>query len=899
METRALEDVFAEAGSLPHGAARVAALELVQQRADAEAGDTDLPFRVRLDLTWSYQQGAEKVRSLVPFAWCVAEFDRDPERYAALEHNLLWAFKWVPGTLVDDPSIPLDHTLRLLDDMERRYRAGGHSMHAVHAVRHIVADHIGDTEAAEREFRAWLLAPRDGLSDCSGCDPSGKVTYLASVGRHDEAVVTGGPVLQGALTCAEQPETILAGLLESFVRTGRIDEAADAHTRGYRLSRPHRSRLDLIARHIRFLACTDNVARALELVERHLPWLDEVWNPWSEMRFAAASALALSRVDSTLPVRTPSGVLGAAELGAQLIGRARNLAARFDQRNGSAAQSDRIERLVSEEGWGSVALSARARRVRELQEQPHATAPVNPLPAVETELPSPHLDVGELLGHFEGRWKEADDTGALAALDLLESTFPEDQLDAGQRGRLHVARGLRAWRDDLDQALGYFEEALPHLDAAGDELRVRQVRGRIGGVMAMQGRYDEARAIGEGPLRWLADNEQDSRSRSRWRVRLGEILLPFDPAEAEAVLRQARLEMDPRDAGHAELMHGDALASLDRVEEAEQAFNAAIAAALRVDRRAAALPLMRRGVVRCQLGKPGEGAEDLAEAAALLSAEGADPAPVLVELAAAFLQAGNADQAIQAGEEALPWIAEHDDVHRHIHLRSVLAAASEEFGERDAEVDHLREARSITSAWQPEDDEGAAWQRQQLAAFADREAQALSALERDEEAIGAFVMAADGWEALGYPEGAARSLRGAARSAHWSGRAGDAVQLRERAERLLSGVDGEEAGFHRAGLAWDRSSAAADSGEMAEGIRYAMEAEALYREIGFGPAVDDAVLRQARLGAPVEPRVIQEIFQRAEEQSETWYVAGYLVVDHLEAGGHRRRAAKIRKKLEA
>ena len=110
--------------------------------------------------------------------------------------------------------------------MERRYRAGGHSLQAVHKHRFRVADHVGDVEAAAHWYRLWQTTPRDDLSDCAGCDPTSQVSYLADTGRDAEAVALAEPVLAGRLTCTEQPQAILTALLLPYLRTGRAERGA-------------------------------------------------------------------------------------------------------------------------------------------------------------------------------------------------------------------------------------------------------------------------------------------------------------------------------------------------------------------------------------------------------------------------------------------------------------------------------------------------------------------------------------------------------------------------------------------------------------------------------------------------------------------------------------------------
>ena len=144
-------------------------------------------------------------------------------------------------------------------------------MHAVHQHRWLVAHHIGDVETAAEQFRLWSTAPRDDLSDCVGCDPTSKVHHLTSVGRTADAVALAVCVLDGQLTCAEQPQQMLTALLPAYVAEGMYSEAVDAHRKAYRILRGRVGELSEHADHVVFLARTGNELKAVELIERHAP----------------------------------------------------------------------------------------------------------------------------------------------------------------------------------------------------------------------------------------------------------------------------------------------------------------------------------------------------------------------------------------------------------------------------------------------------------------------------------------------------------------------------------------------------------------------------------------------------------------------------------------------------
>jgi hypothetical protein len=225
--------------------------------------------------------------------------------------------------------------------MERRWRETAQSLHAVYAYRHLVARHVGDVEAAQRWYLQWCAAPRDELSDCDGCDPSSKVYWLAIQGRDEEAVAMAEPVLSGRLTCTEQPQDMLSTVVFPYLRTGRLDQARDAHRRAYRVHRSRLADLEDIGVHIQFCARTGNEARAVEIVQRHLGWLDRAPSPWAGMVFAASCAQALRRAQERLPatltLRWPgvAAGVGADEVAEELGASATATAAEFDRRNGT------------------------------------------------------------------------------------------------------------------------------------------------------------------------------------------------------------------------------------------------------------------------------------------------------------------------------------------------------------------------------------------------------------------------------------------------------------------------------------------------------------------------------------------------------------------------------------
>ncbi|MDG4791455.1 hypothetical protein O7626_37135 [Micromonospora sp. WMMD1102] len=433
-----LQEMLHQAWSLPDGPARFAALDTVFRHADA-AGNVEFAFRARMNSMSGFHHGGDPTRLFLAFSWCLATFDKQPE--VAHQHDarsLLWNFKWVVWSLPQFPEIPLERTAAVLDDMERRYLLGGHSLHAVYQHRWLVAHHVGDFAAAQEWYDRLLTAPRDSLSDCGACVPSGQVRHLVSLGRYEEANTVGEPYKRGG--CTEQPQWMLAELLPAMLHTGRLDDAVDAFRRGYALVRNDRHHLDNIGRYLHFCGLTGNETHGLELVERHLGWLERPSSPYAAMEFASAAAQILGRLraaghgDLVVRRRLDDGrreETSVARLHDELVAHARELAARFDARNGNTHQSARVEaRMAAEPVVDRLPLTVLAGRA--------AADQGNPL----------RKTLDRLLERLAGELAAGDETGAA-------------------RTRFEVARTLHEGSGDWQDAVEAAEEALRSLAGAG------------------------------------------------------------------------------------------------------------------------------------------------------------------------------------------------------------------------------------------------------------------------------------------------------------------------------------------------------------------------------------------------------------------------------------------------
>ncbi|MGW0607545.1 hypothetical protein [Streptomyces sp. NPDC002640] len=383
-----VRQLYADTHRMPAGPAKFAALEQVARHADA-LGLVEFAFDVRMHSTSVFHNNGAAQKALVAFSWCRAAYDREPQRFGGgHERSLLWNMKWMIYNVHQFPEIPLERAHDLLEDMERRYRLGGHSLHAVLQHRGLIAESVGELEAAQAHYERMARTPRDHLSDCSGCVPSSQTRTLVALGRDEEAIAVGEPARTS--WCTDQPQWINSELLLPYLRTGQPHKALEAHRTAYRLLREKPYHLAELGLHLMFCLHTGNPERGFDLVERHLHWLDRPRTPLAEADFAAAAVAVLrtleERGEGDRPVRPRTaaerggGPVTVASLAAGLRERVLRLADRFDARNGNGYQGERLRERMAAGPLGEplplevfhpathAAADPRARRIRKLVE---------------------------------------------------------------------------------------------------------------------------------------------------------------------------------------------------------------------------------------------------------------------------------------------------------------------------------------------------------------------------------------------------------------------------------------------------------------------------------------------------------------------------------------------------
>ena len=298
------------------------------------------------------------------------------------------AFTGQLQSLIGDPGVPLMAIHQWLEELGRRYQQQRFSLRPVLVLRAVLALDTGGQTAASAHMAAAMALPWDPTAGCLACESDTWGRWRAALGDDWGALGCWAPVLDGNQQCGEQPRRVLARALLPLTRAGLLDQARDAHQRGYPLVRGNPGQQAAVGQHVEFCALTGNETRGLGIAAEHAGWLDgpeAVAGPagggpdaaaWLE--FAGGVCVLLRRLtelgQGALPLGsgTVAGRLAVAEQEVQF------LCDRFDVRNGTSACRDRLTERLAQPALAS--------------ELPLGELPGPPAPEVTVSIPQAGLE---------------------------------------------------------------------------------------------------------------------------------------------------------------------------------------------------------------------------------------------------------------------------------------------------------------------------------------------------------------------------------------------------------------------------------------------------------------------------------------------------------------------------
>lgn len=356
----AIAELIGEARELPDGPAKVAVVEEAVRLADQHQDD-DIAYHTRKMLLEATLMADHCELMLVTFAWCLAKGDSDPDRFGG--SSVLWEYRWVVSVLPTFPDIPRTKIDAMLADMIRRYEEAGASLRAVHLLRRKLGIDMGDKALASEASKAWHESRRDAYTDSHETELAFEISYQNFLGKYDKLLEVAKPFTQGQLRDPFFEGHTFCKVLYPLLRQGKAEVAMPFHRRGYRLRQGNYRHIDSIAMHIAFMALTGNTARAVRLFEKHLVHALTTTNVLNRMWFYIDTTVLFDRLvaegKKTLKLRLPaecsitdpSGSYKVADLREWVYASARELATKFDTRNGNNYFRNKLKSMPKMQEW--------------------------------------------------------------------------------------------------------------------------------------------------------------------------------------------------------------------------------------------------------------------------------------------------------------------------------------------------------------------------------------------------------------------------------------------------------------------------------------------------------------------------------------------------------------------
>ena len=297
--------------------------------------------------------------AIILFPEYVAYFEKHPDKHEKYNHDVMWTYKWIIGNVEEFYQIPLSQ----IEDIYNQYREFckrfNYNLRTYYeALRHFIPEYLGENRTfcgltMEQAHEEMQKCRRDELSDCVACETSDHIRYMMH--RHesiDDVIKKAQPLIEGKLTCAEQPHAAFAHIAEYYLENGDLENADKFANRSYHLiNRDFGEQSVLTPDKVKCLLVFSHsdINKGIKIIKKLLSQIDEKSNPndiFEIYRGIHYFMLQLEKKDaSEIRIRLPfrdedfikdDNVYAISELKEIFYDKAKEIADKFDERDGSS-----------------------------------------------------------------------------------------------------------------------------------------------------------------------------------------------------------------------------------------------------------------------------------------------------------------------------------------------------------------------------------------------------------------------------------------------------------------------------------------------------------------------------------------------------------------------------------
>lgn len=293
------------------------------------------------------------------------------------QHSLMWAFKWILEDVVDFYQVSCEKIEEYFEEFRRRCEEYGISLRTYYMKKmnfYSFMD-IEKTKQCQKHFRKL---ERDELSDCAACELNNDICMELRYGSEKKAMEMLTDMLRRGISCAEVPEVTFGECVKHFIQTGNISEAEYYAEMMMPMIKGEESTFLKEISNVLLLKALTSLNEAYDIFKRSINVFLESKNPDMRFHFANAAArffdAAISddhkkvviKLPHSFPLYNSENEYELEKMRDYFADIAKNIADKFDERNGSDYYNDLLNYEYPTEPTGELYLPA------------HSIVPVDP-----------------------------------------------------------------------------------------------------------------------------------------------------------------------------------------------------------------------------------------------------------------------------------------------------------------------------------------------------------------------------------------------------------------------------------------------------------------------------------------------------------------------------------------
>ncbi len=319
---------------------------------------------------------ASSYNAIILFPEYVAYFEQHPDKHAEYNHDVMWTYKWIIGNIEEFYQIPMSQ----IEDIYNQYREFckrfNYNLRTYYeALRHFIPEYLGE----DREFcgmtmqqahEAMQKCKRDNLSDCVACETSDQLRYMMHLHEDIEKIIKKAqPLIEGKLTCAEQPHAAFAHIAEYYLENGDLVNADKFANKSYHLiNRDYADQSVLIPDKVKCLIvfAHSDINKGIKILKKLFTHVDDNSNPNDLFELYRGAYYFMRQLElkgaSNIRLRLPfrdedfikdDNIYAISDLKEVFYNKAKDLAEKFDARNGSKEFTKDLDKIydVDESGF--------------------------------------------------------------------------------------------------------------------------------------------------------------------------------------------------------------------------------------------------------------------------------------------------------------------------------------------------------------------------------------------------------------------------------------------------------------------------------------------------------------------------------------------------------------------